>query len=418
MRKAVVFGIGKRYEHFKNIIADEYVIVALSDNDVNKQNLIIDDVPVVSPCSVLELEFDVILITLKGKALADVTEQLEQIGIPSSKIKPYDKTLSPFVIDAQFFNTKLTSEQKMAIFKDNVEIIYFELSSQCNRRCWICPNSVVDRHSQMKKLDSKVYHKILEQLRSIEYSGDITFSLYNEPLMDAELESKIQACKEYLPGASLHFNTNGDYLDIKRVEKLEKAGLDYIGISLYEDKADKPFEYSKAVEMIKNCAARIGVLIESDTISPQNEIMVTALAYYKSLPLVFRCGNHRVIANDRCGALPESAPVVRIEKPTRICDCLFNSFSISYNGDIVPCPNFHNDVETQKKYIVGNACETSVFDLFVNTHMTQFRRLHVGDIASTPCYTCGMLTEHWVNNGITVLQFLPFRDRPRYRRNS
>lgn len=35
------------------------------------------------------------------------------------------------------------------IFKENVKLVEIGISSFCNRKCWFCPNSIVDRFSKM-----------------------------------------------------------------------------------------------------------------------------------------------------------------------------------------------------------------------------------------------------------------------------
>lgn len=45
--------------------------------------------------------------------------------------------------------------------------------------------------------------KIAIDLAEIRYENRISFNLYNEPLLDEELEKKIKIIREYLPWATL-----------------------------------------------------------------------------------------------------------------------------------------------------------------------------------------------------------------------
>lgn len=56
-------------------------------------------------------------------------------------------------------------------FKKDLHLIEIELFSFCNRTCWFCPNSVIDRRSKNIEMSEKTYLSILEQLRDIEFNG-------------------------------------------------------------------------------------------------------------------------------------------------------------------------------------------------------------------------------------------------------
>ena len=66
--------------------------------------------------------------------------------------------------------------------KDNLKLIEIELFSYCNRKCWMCPNSFIDRKTNNTFMKTEIYKKILKELGSIDYDNLISFSRYNEPL--------------------------------------------------------------------------------------------------------------------------------------------------------------------------------------------------------------------------------------------
>jgi MoaA/NifB/PqqE/SkfB family radical SAM enzyme len=68
----------------------------------------------------------------------------------------------------------------------NVRLIEIEIHSYCNRTCWFCPNSFLDRKHKIE-MKEWVYLKILQELKDMKYKEVISFSRYNEPLSDMNL---------------------------------------------------------------------------------------------------------------------------------------------------------------------------------------------------------------------------------------
>ena len=58
-----------------------------------------------------------------------------------------------------------------ARFVDQVEI---ENHNFCNRICWFCPNSYIDRRSRLRLMTEELFTKILSDLAEIDYDGNLT----------------------------------------------------------------------------------------------------------------------------------------------------------------------------------------------------------------------------------------------------
>jgi len=98
-------------------------------------------------------------------------------------------------------------------FKEALRLIEIEIFSYCNRKCWFCPNSFIDRMSTNKEMPEQEYLSLLEQLQEIDFSGELTYSRYNEPLSHKDLFLKrVRQAREMLPNAILRTNSNGDYV--------------------------------------------------------------------------------------------------------------------------------------------------------------------------------------------------------------
>ena len=97
--------------------------------------------------------------------------------------------------------------------KEHLNFINIETFSKCNRQCWFCTNSIIDRHSKNIRMKESLYKKIIDDLAKIKYCGAITYSYYNEPLLDDIIIDRIRYARKKLPNAFLFTHTNGDYIN-------------------------------------------------------------------------------------------------------------------------------------------------------------------------------------------------------------
>jgi len=108
-----------------------------------------------------------------------------------------------------------------------------EINYACNRTCFFCPNSQFPRKEQIFLAD-ELFYKIIDNLVDIDYTGNIFFNQYNEPLLDKRLPQFLLYVKEQLPECFTYINTNGDALDLKLWNALRESGLGYANISQYD----------------------------------------------------------------------------------------------------------------------------------------------------------------------------------------
>jgi len=108
---------------------------------------------------------------------------------------------------------------KLELFS-KVEI---ETTSQCNRRCRYCPNSVFNRGNNLMKIN--VFYKIIRELKDIHYSGHIYPHFYGEPLLDKRLPHLVSYTKKNLPRSWIRIYTNGDFLTNQLFSTLIRAGV-------------------------------------------------------------------------------------------------------------------------------------------------------------------------------------------------
>jgi len=226
-----------------------------------------------------------------------------------------------------------------------------------------------------------IMDKVISELKEIDYDGLISLNLYNEPLLNNELESQIQNIKNQLPNCFISFNSNGDYLTSDRLESLNKSGLDEIRVTLhsntYQDENRK-----KAVQKFfnkLNIEYEINKYIPNETIQVEKEI--------DSINLIVMCHNWSEIGNDRAGSVKSLTK----DTKNRNSPCMkpFRELVISAEGNCYPCCNFFPNSEISEKFKIGNIGNKSIYDIFSSDVMVNFRK-KLFDFSPKfhPCSTC------------------------------
>src|SRR5439155_16258576 len=129
-------------------------------------------------------------------------------------------------------------DEARGLFASSVKLVEIETFTYCNRTCWFCPNSRIDRRTTNRYMDEELYLKIISELAEIDYRGTITYSRYNEPLADRIILTRLREARAALPNALLSTHTNGDYLTRDYLDDLRKSGLNRIIIMTYAGNDD------------------------------------------------------------------------------------------------------------------------------------------------------------------------------------
>ena len=276
---------------------------------------------------------------------------------------------------------------KINILKKNLTQVEIEIFSYCNRQCWFCPNSFIDRHSENHFLDEELYLSVLKQLKEMDYSNVITYSRYNEPLSNKEVFIKrLKQAKEYCPNAVLRTNSNGDFLtDIGYLDELAQAGLQDIDVQCYLNKEEK---YSSETFDIKTkkFAHRLGLNYRVENCGS----MMRAYFDYDKMKLTYTMFDFENVANNR----GESLENVKEYSRQEACLVPFQHLYIDYTGDVMLCCNLRHDIESHQNFIIGNINNQSLADIFMSEKMLKFRRLLCCcNTQIDPCKTCRFYVE-------------------------
>ncbi|GEM_PF-458389 len=295
-----------------------------------------------------------------GESLKEMREQLEMLVDSDALTKNAFNNISSLFLEEP--------KNKKAIVKQFLKSIEIEVFSFCNRQCWFCPNKQIDRKSSNVFLSEPVYEKILSELAEIDYCETITFSRYNEPLSDKIILDRIRSARKYCPNAYIRTNSNGDYLTRTLLDELARAGMNELEIQCYfsENEVYSVDAYESRLEKL---AEKLG-LKNYRTILNWEGDRIKSVIEYEGLKLYFAAYNFKRIANNRGNSLDNIIATQRNEVCLIPCKQLY----IDYDGSYMLCCNVRHDNPDHANFILGNAKEDSVFDIFSSRKMIDLRK--------------------------------------------
>lgn len=254
------------------------------------------------------------------------------------------------------------------IFKRSVSQVEVELFSYCNRKCWFCPNAHIDRISRNEHMRPELYTSIMSQLASIDYSGMITYSRYNEPLADRIILERLREARSALPNALLHTNTNGDYLDQEYLHELYDAGMRSLNIQIYLKNHER-YDHDKILRRGEQTLRRLKLpyVLTVDQPGVWYEMSIS----FKDMKIRLYGRNFEVNGTSRGDQVDIKRDYVR----TLPCNIPFWNIYIDYNGKMVPCCNYRSDIAAHEEYVLNDLNQqSSIFLTYTSEAAAKFRR--------------------------------------------
>ena len=269
------------------------------------------------------------------------------------------------------------------LFKKNMRTIELEQHSYCNRKCWFCPNTFIDRQGPVKWLDFDIYIQILNDLSCIDYDQTISFSGNCEPFSYAEeFLKRVDKANTWLPGAFLTVNTNTDYLTTETIEVSARAGLSVIKAQLYPVAKDEPYTMENISLRMKRLSNKLP------------ELDFSQKGYGQWFALVDNMIIH-AYSKDWAREVHNKCDMVVREVGPRMFTCgePVTAFSIDYQGSASPCCNIRGDYEPHKPYLLGK----------VDSTPGKIFKLYSGAILEENKYPCNVCAgKQWHPNGKLV----------------
>jgi len=210
-----------------------------------------------------------------------------------------------------------------------IEQVAIETVGNCNRECSYCPVAYAPKRKG--RMDAETVSSIAEQLAEVNFAGPIRLNFYNEPLLDKRLPDFIELIREHLPYNMISFATNGDLLDLEMAERLVKAGVTMVQVSLHDADIDRQYH-------------------ELATQLPS-----TVLAHFE--PLFCYSGGKEMF--NRSGNVDPGTSEQPLVAGAGLDGCEFVNFHIDYLGNIHPCCHDFGD-----GYVLGNVLETPLVEIY------------------------------------------------------
>ncbi|HEY2007642.1 MAG TPA: radical SAM protein [Rhizomicrobium sp.] len=141
-------------------------------------------------------------------------------------------------IHPDMLNSDISRETAKTLFKKYVHDVELENHSYCNRTCWFCPNTFLDRRSSSILMTDEVFDKIISNLAEIDYSEQLEWSGYAEHFAEPSFIDRLLKAKAALPKARLIVFSNGDYLNKEMADAVLSHGIK-LHVDIYPAEGDE-----------------------------------------------------------------------------------------------------------------------------------------------------------------------------------
>jgi hypothetical protein len=274
----------------------------------------------------------------------------------------------------QFRKVSSLDDMKRA-FKQAVNKIEIEPSTQCNRRCTYCPNSTPELAHRLVRndfFDMKMFEKMLSDLREIDYCQKIALVGMNEFFMHEQNFEYAKMVKAILPRSYLQVYSNGDYLDRALLERAEKAGVDLVVVS-FHPQAGKPYHADEVLDRACKFMKRTGLLLS--VTDHEKGVRLHMQAHMTTLHVLAGLVNWQTDGHNWGGSLECGREQAASDVP---CESPVNVLCLAQNGDFTLCCNVPRE-RTQENIsngaVLGNLTDfASIFHAYASDQMLYWRQ--------------------------------------------
>gem|GEM_PF-542153 len=267
--------------------------------------------------------------------------------------------------------------------------IQIQTVSWCNRRCAFCPSGKFPVAKAFMPIP--VYHRVIHQLRALQFAGRISPYLMNESLIDRRLPDLIAYTRAHCPESWIAINTNGDALAEDLLCRLFDAGLNSLDINAY----DSTVQHEAHLTLVSRVVARrADILCRVGYRNPffQGENLPRSTKLINCRDVAF--WEPRYLAKlatpdmqNRSGNMPGA---YRPEAPLALgCPRPFMQMYVNYLGQAVLCCN-----DWRFEVVMGDTAESSLAEIWMNDKYQMYRHnLQQKNRAMPLCATCDYLAE-------------------------
>ena len=272
-------------------------------------------------------------------------------------------------LDPNIGNKSKTVEEKIQLFDyEGVKLplpteIEISESGTCNRSCSFCPRSAADFEDKKEFISNELHEKLCTELQKLNYKGTIRYSGFVEPMLDKNIYNLISMVKNFLPDCNVEMVTNGDPLNLKRLNKIFQSGLNRILISAYDGKedADKLEDLCKEAQL-------------------SGDQYIVRHRYYTEEQ------DFGITLSNRSGLMENAEFKIKSLKEPLKNPCYIPSYTffLDYQGDVLMCPH-----DWGKKIILGNLNKENFLDIWFSKKSMRIRRMLSNSNRNfSPCNVC------------------------------
>jgi MoaA/NifB/PqqE/SkfB family radical SAM enzyme len=274
----------------------------------------------------------------------------------------------------------MSDSRNQEVFKNLMPgFIELETSTYCNRRCSWCPNSKYKRSQLRNFISFNLFMKIINDLKEINYDGQLALHNYNEPLLDPNLYKYLGIIKTKLPKAKVVLFTNGDYFEKIVLKKLEKNGVFSICISLHDAIGKDNYK-----EVLFNNLKKIGK--EDYRLKDVSDVFGRKYKIDSSgMQIIYYVPNPKMMTS-------RGGIIKNLEKSNKNIFCFlpFSSSAIDYRGNMKICCEVYPENNLHKKIgLIGNLKKKSFSDLWFSNKYNLLRKSFLSNnIKNRLCLKC------------------------------
>jgi hypothetical protein len=213
-----IFGAGAVGMHIFSFVQEKFNVLAFLDNDKQKQGVILMDLPIIVPESIVKMEYDLIIVASHAGANT-ITEQLLGMGVERSKIctKYVDFTIKSRIV---FLNkcSELFHERIIQGSVAECGVFMGEFAEEINR---VFPNSklyLFDTFSGFDERDLKIERNLTDSIKKNQYSSFKAghFNITHEDYVVNRLPypEKCIVRKGYFPETTDNINDNFCFVNL------------------------------------------------------------------------------------------------------------------------------------------------------------------------------------------------------------
>lgn len=252
------------------------------------------------------------------------------------------------LLPSQLLDDTLSIGKVRDLFAQFVDQVEIENHNFCNRICWFCPNSFIDRRSELRRMKEQVFLKILADLRAIDYEGHLTWSRYHEALADHSIFDRISAARKALPRAKLVVISNGDYMDRSTLPRLEEVGVDRLILDLYLPDG-KERDSNAMAKGLRQFRRRTGLELDKES-EIDFRITGTPIKGTLEIPCYTRDG-----ISTRGGLV--RVPKLETYRRKSVCLAPVRHVVVDYNGRGMICCQTRSDANAHENAVIGDLNE-------------------------------------------------------------